>query len=149
MRIAPYGTTRVDRRWIARYHGAMEPYQVPHTLSAPIYGIVAHAHIDLNLPASKYVMLQALALLQGLRMDRDTMQFYATIEDFNFLTNLSSQTIIKTLQSLEREGVISRKTAPFTPTLFSVNWSKTALTFEQSIDLGSAQQDLQEALDLM
>lgn len=127
----------------------MEPHQVPHSLSAPIYGLVAHAHIDLNLPGSEYVMLQALALLQGLRMDCDTLQFYATIEDFASLTNLSSPTIIKTLQNLEREGVISRKTAPFTPTLFDVNWDVTALTFEQVIALMDAQLNLQEELSLL
>lgn len=127
----------------------MEPLQVPHGLSAPIYGIIAHAHIDLGLPGSKYVTLQALALLEGLRLNFDTMQFNATIEDFASLTNLSAPTIIKTLQSLERDGVISRKTAPFTPTLFNVNWSKTALTFEQLIYLDGAQQNLRATLDLM
>lgn len=127
----------------------MEPHQVPHSLSVPIYGLVAHAHIHLNLPGSEYVMLQALALLQGLRMDCDTLQFYATIEDFASLTNLSAPTIIKTLQNLEREGVISRKTEPFTPTLFDINWDVTALTFEQVIALMDAQLNLQEELGLL
>lgn len=126
----------------------MEPLQVPHHLSAPIYGIVAHAHIHLNLPSSEYVILQALALLEGVRGDAETFQFYATNEDFTNLTGLSAPTIIKTLQNLEQGGVISRKTAPFTPTLFKVNWPRTALTFEQCMDLLCAQDDLREELNL-
>ena len=126
----------------------MEPLQVPHHLSAPIYGIVAHAHIHLNLPGSEYVMLQALALLEGVRGDVETFQFYATNDDFTNLTGLSAPTIIKTLQNLEREGVISRNTAPFTPTLFKVDWSRTALTFKQCMDLLCAQDDLREELNL-
>jgi hypothetical protein len=126
----------------------MEPLQVPHHLSAPIYGIVAHAHIHLNLPGSEYVILQALALLEGVRGDRETFQFYATNEDFTNITGLSAPTIIKTLQNLEQGGVISRKTAPFTPTLFKVDWFRTALTFKQCMDLLCAQDDLREELNL-
>lgn len=126
----------------------MEPPQVPPYLTAPIYGIVAHAHIRLNLPGSEYVVLQALALLEGMRADKDTFQFYATTEDLADLTGLSAPAIIKALQRLGQRGAVSRKTASFTPTLFKMNWSKTALTFEQSTYLFDAQQDLQAFLGL-
>lgn len=126
----------------------MEPPQVPPHLTAPIYGIVAHAHIHLNLPGSEYVVLQALALLEGMRADKDTFQFYATTEDLADLTGLSAPAIIKALQRLGQRGAVSRKTASFTPTLFKMNWSKTALTFEQSTYLFDAQQDLQAFLGL-
>lgn len=126
----------------------MEPLQVPHHLSAPIYGIVAHAHIHLGLPGSEYVILQALALLQGVRRDAETFQFYATNEDFTNLTGLTAPTIVKTLQNLEKDGIITRKAAPFTPTLFKIDWSRTALTFNQCMDLLCAQDNLREELSL-
>lgn len=134
---------------MARYHRAMEPLQIPHNLSAPVYGIVAHAHIHLNLPGSEYAILQALAILEAVApCDEWPGPFYATIEDFAHITNLTPQTIIKTLKKLEMHGVITRKTASFTPTRFEVNWSRTALTFEESIDLGGAQQAIREEFDL-
>lgn len=127
----------------------MDPLQVPSDLSAPIYGIVAHAHIHLGLPSSEYVTLQALALLEATAPhSKYPGPFYATTKDFSSLTGLTAPTIIKALKSLEEDGVITRETAPFTPTLFRVFWCKTALTFEQFTDLAGAQDDLRLQLDL-
>ena len=127
----------------------MEPLQVPHHLSAPIYGIIAHAHIDLSLPGSEYAILQALALIEAAAQhDKYPGPFYATIENFSTLTGLTAPTVIKTFKRLEESGVITRKTEPFAPTLFKVNWSKTALTFDQFTDLTDAQDALRLELDL-
>lgn len=127
----------------------MEPLQVPHNLSTPIYGIVADAHIHLSLPGSKYVILQALALLEAIAPhDKYPGPFYATTDDFADLTGLSAPTILKALKSLEEDGAVTRKVEPFTPTLFKVFWCKTALTFEQITDLADAQDALRLELDL-
>ena len=127
----------------------MDSLQVPHHLSVPIYGIVAHAHIHLGLPSSEYAMLQALALIEATaKHDKYPGPFHATIEDFASLTGLTAPTVIKAFKRLEKSGVIIRKAEPFTPTLFKVNWSKTALTFDQFTDLADAQDALRLELNL-
>lgn len=127
----------------------MDPFRVPHNLSAPVYGIIAHAHIHLNLPRSEYATLQALAILEATAPSDEWCEtFCATIEDFTYVTGMTAPTVIKALKNLEDRGVITRKTAPFTPTTFKVDWSRTALTFEQSIDLSGAQLAIREEFNL-
>lgn len=127
----------------------MEPLQIPHDLAAPIYGIVAYAHIHLGLPGSKYVTLQALALLEAVAPhDKYPGPFYATTAELATLTGLTRQTIIKTLKDLEKDGVLTRETAPFAPTLFRMYWCNTAVTFDQFTDLADAQDALRLELGL-
>lgn len=122
----------------------MELNNLPHQLTAPIYGLISHYYIDSTLNHGEYRTLQALAIIEAVAPRASDFTFYATSRDFTRLTDLTEVTVWKALSSIECDGLIQRTKRNSKPSIFYAHWENSLLPMDATLYLTEYQLALRE-----
>lgn len=122
----------------------MELNNLPHQLTAPIYGVISHYYLDTRLSHGEYRTLQALAIIEAVAPRASDFTFYATSRDFGRLTDLTEVTTWRALSFLEDAGLIQRTTQKPNPSIFCAHWENSLLPTEATLCLTDYQIALRE-----